>query len=160
MGSIDTLNPLGRLYVRPFQNWVIRNWHWDSKHPGTIQKALRLPGNLIPAVNCWLNDHTWNVGCLLQSFKAEHSVFTDASTQGWGAHTGAHTAKGFWTEEEKQLHINVLEYRAVRLALQTFLPIVKGKSVLIHTDNTTTLNYINKLGGTRSATIRKRWKNF
>ncbi len=60
------------------------------------------------------------------------------------------TASGVWSPLEDSLHINVLECRTVFLALQTFLPSVKNRNVLIETNNTTTLAYINKEGGTRS----------
>ena len=58
-------------------------------------------------------------------------------------------ASGNWTKEEKDLLINVLEMRAVCLALQTFLNIVKGKKILLMMDNTASLAYIRKQDGTK-----------
>ena len=46
----------------------------------------------------------------------EFTIFTDASTQGWGAHMGDSQIAGVWTHSEHELHINVLELRAVILA--------------------------------------------
>ena len=75
---------------------------------------------------------------------------TDASLAGWGAHLQDLQAQGLWSEEEKQLHINYLELKAVFLALKTFLPTLKNTAVRILTDNTACMYYIRKQGGTRS----------
>ena len=50
---------------------------------------------------------------------ADHSIqaFTDVSNKGWGAHLDQSSTKGLWSDREKRLHINVLEFKAVSLAL-------------------------------------------
>ncbi|KAL0168850.1 hypothetical protein M9458_037072, partial [Cirrhinus mrigala] len=58
-------------------------------------------------------------------------------------------AFGVWARDQKHWHINCLEMEAVRLALQNFLPFVKDQHVLIRTDNTAVVAYINRQGGTR-----------
>ena len=85
----------------------------------------------------------------------EHSVqiFTDASKEGWGAHIEGHMTKGVWSIPETKLHINLLELKAVLLALRQFQAWVTGKIVLIATDNTTVVAYINKEGGMRSGAL-------
>ena len=52
----------------------------------------------------------------------DHSIqiFTDASNKGWGAHLEQVSIKGLWSDREKRLHINVLELKAVSLALKRF----------------------------------------
>ena len=74
-------------------------------------------------------------------------IFTDASSEGWGAHLDDHTARGTWSLPESKLHINHLELKAVFLALKEFRTLVCDKTVLIATDNTTVVTYINKEGG-------------
>lgn len=65
-------------------------------------------------------------------------------------------AQGEWSQEEKSLHINILELRAVRLALIHLQENFQGHHVLVQTDNTVTKAYINCQGGTRSRhSIRK-----
>ena len=44
---------------------------------------------------------------------------------------------GVWTCSERELHINVLELRAVILALHHWATVLQGRHVLIGTDNTT-----------------------
>ena len=52
---------------------------------------------------------------------------------------------------EKGLHINVLELKAVFLALRHFKDQCQDQTVLVATDNSTVVAYINKQGGTHSA---------
>ena len=40
-------------------------------------------------------------------------IFTDDSTQGWGAHMGDSQISGTWTHTDRKLHINCLELKAV-----------------------------------------------
>ena len=85
----------------------------------------------------------------------DHSIqlFTDASNKGWGAHLEQTSTKGLWSDREKRLHINVLELKAFSLALQRFKDQCQNRTVLVATDNSTVVAYINKQGGTHSAEI-------
>lgn len=53
------------------------------------------------------------------------------------------------------LHINVLELKAVLLAIRAILPHLTGHVVAVRSDNTTAVSYINKQGGTVSRTLCK-----
>ena len=91
----------------------------------------------------------------------DHSIqlFTDASNEGWGAHLEQTSAKALWSDREKRLHINVLELKAVSLALQSFKDQCQNQKVLVATDNSAVVAYINKQGGTHSAEMcTLRWK--
>ena len=83
----------------------------------------------------------------------DHSIqlFTDASNEGWGAHLDQSSTKGLWSDREKRLHINVLELKAVSLALRSFKDQCQNQTVLVAMDNSTVVAYINKQGGTHSA---------
>ncbi len=59
-------------------------------------------------------------------------------------------ASGLWTGPRLLWHINCLELWAVHLALRQFRPLLLGKHVLVRTDNTAAVSYINRLGGIRS----------
>ena len=61
------------------------------------------------------------------------------------------STKGLWSPQEKGLHINVLELKAVFLALRHFKDQCQDQTVLVATDNSTVVAYINKQGGTHSA---------
>ena len=91
----------------------------------------------------------------------DHSIqlFTDASNEGWGAHLEQTSTKGLWSDREKRLHINVLELKAVSLVLRSFKDQCQNQTVLVATDNSTLVAYINKQGGTHSAEMcALQWK--
>ena len=89
------------------------------------------------------------------SFKQQLSeyFFTDASNQGWGSHMGDSKISGTWTLTDRKLHINCLEFKAIIFALQHWAPLLQGRQVMIATDNSTVVSYINKQGGTCSPTL-------
>ncbi len=82
---------------------------------------------------------------------SRHTVVpTDASSTGWGATCNGQAALELWTGPRLLWHINCLELWAVHLALRQFRPLLLGKHVLVRTDNTAAVSYINRLGGIRS----------
>ena len=83
----------------------------------------------------------------------EKLIVTDASNAGWGAHSGQNSTGGLWSLSEKYLHINLLEMKVVLLALQFFKTDCRNNQVLIASDNTSVVAYINKQGGTKSAEL-------
>ncbi len=61
-----------------------------------------------------------------------------------------HPARGLWRGHHLAWHINRLEMLAVFQALKHFLPDLRDHHVLVHTDNTAMVFYINHQGGLRS----------
>ena len=78
------------------------------------------------------------------------TITTDSSMTGWGAESSGVTTQGLWTTQERQMHINVLEMKAVNFAVQAYTKEMRQIHVHLRVDNTTTIAYINKMGGTRS----------
>ena len=89
----------------------------------------------------------------LHPIKHALQIFTDASIEGWGAHLNEHSAGGTGSLRGSKLHINYLELKAVFLALKEFQDLCSSKIVLVATDNTTVVSYINKEGGMRSGPL-------
>lgn len=82
------------------------------------------------------------------------AVTTDASHSGWGASWGNRQLSGSWSVSVNERdHINVLELRAIFLALSEWAPVLRGVTVAIHCDNKTAVSYILKEGGTRSHSL-------
>ncbi len=79
----------------------------------------------------------------------------DESTHGWGAVCEGMPASGLWLESKSRWHINRLELEAVFLALKVFQPQLEQQHVLIRTDNTSVVSYINHQGGIRSRALCK-----
>ena len=80
-------------------------------------------------------------------------LFTKASLADWGTHFLDLTAVGVWSQEEKELYINILEMNAFRQALDAFLDTVVGGSVVLMSDNDTFVSYLKKQGETVSKTL-------
>ena len=57
---------------------------------------------------------------------------------------------GQWSKEKQLLHINVLELKAVKLALLALNKEKSLKAVRFEIDNTTALLYLVKMGGIRN----------
>ena len=77
-------------------------------------------------------------------------LFTDASVKGWGAHLENLTVSGMWSDTEANLHINILELKAVISAIRSFQTHLMDKRVLVASGNATVVSYLNKQGGTHS----------
>ena len=134
---------LGRLHMRPIQWHLKNNW----RVPESLVKVIPVPKSLHPHLRWWLEESNVLRGQPLHPLKHALQIFTDASKEGWGAHLDEHTARGTWSLPESKFHINHLELKAVFLALKEFRTLVSNKTVLIATDNTTVVAYINKEGG-------------
>ncbi len=80
---------------------------------------------------------------------------TDASLTGWGAILEGRSSQGLWKDYQLSWHINCLEMLAVFLALKNFLADLRGHHVLVHSDNTSVVSYINHQGGLRSRPLCK-----
>ena len=140
---------LGRLHMRPIQWHLKNNW----RVPESLEKIIPLPRSLHPHLQWWLNESNVLQGQPLHPIKHALQIFTDASKEGWGAHLNEFTARGSWSVPESKLHINYLELKAVLLALKEFQNLCTNKIVLVATDNTTVVAYINKEGGMKSGPL-------
>ena len=81
-------------------------------------------------------------------------IFLDASHYGWGAYLEPMRLSfhGHWSEDQSQLHINILEMMAIHLALKKTIKHIHHSFVMI-SDNTTVVSYISKQGGTHSPNL-------
>ncbi|KAJ1112338.1 hypothetical protein NDU88_000606 [Pleurodeles waltl] len=136
-----------RWHMRALQWCLRRQW---SQHKGDLEGAVKISRDAAVDLKWWIASNNLSQGKPFAQSPPVATVITDASTLGWGANLGDLEIKGLWSPEEQRFHINLLELRAVRLALKAFLPSLRGQSVQVLTDNTTTMWYINKQGGVGS----------
>ena len=68
----------------------------------------------------------------------------------WGAVCNGVQTSRQWSEEERTLHINVLELLAIRLALFSFTKGKRVKGLHFQIDNKAVLPYLLKMGGTKN----------
>ena len=133
---------LRRLHMRPIQWHLKNNW----RVPEWLDKVIPVPRSRHPHVRWSLEDSNVLPDQPLHPLKHARQIFTDASKEGWGVHLDEHTARGTWSLAESKLHINHLELKAVFLAVKEFRTLCCNKTVLIATDNTTVVAYVNKGG--------------
>ena len=142
-------SPLRATNMRRIQWHLKNNW----RVPESLEKMIPVSKSLHPHLRWWLEESNVLLGQPLHPLKHALQIFTDASKEGWGAHLDEHTARGQSSLPESKLHINHLELKAVFLALKEFQTLVFNKTVLVATDNTTVVAYINKEGGMKSGSL-------
>ncbi len=141
--------PPGLLHVRPLQHWLhgrVPRWAWKrGTHRVQITPACR------KTFSPWTDPSFLRAGVPLEQVSRHVVVFTDASATGWGATYNGHAqCQGYGRVPNCVGISNCLELLVVRLALSRLRGRLRGKDVLVHTDNTATVAYINRQGGFRS----------
>ena len=116
LASLEKTIPMGRLYMRPFQWYLKTNW----QDPQSLDLKIPVSNLLKKHLQWWKDPKNSKMGCPFLPQEHNTLIFTDASNQGWGAHLQNMTVSGYWTDQEKLLHIYVLELKAVFLALKSF----------------------------------------
>ena len=97
---------------------------------------------------------TWNGQRTLYP-SPEFLLTTDASELGWGGWLSLpsspdiplHQAAGFFTPRLAKQSSNFREMNAVLFSLLAFAPLLENKSLKLRTDNSTTMSYVNRYGG-------------
>ena len=112
-----------------------------------IWELIPIKDHLIPHLRWWLEDENLFRGVPLNETLPQITLTTDASMLGWGATCNLQTCQGCWNVEQKTLHINILEMEAVVQSVLHFHILLKGKVILLRSDNVAVVTYINKQGG-------------
>ena len=143
---------LGRLHLRPLQMCLLSVW---KPHILPLDHPISINGMIPSHLQWWINPIRFETGTSIHPPDPEFFLYTDASHYGWGAHLEPTTLSfhGRWTENQSQLHINMLEMMAIRLALKQAKTFIHHSCIMISTDNTMVVSYINKQGGTHSPNL-------
>ena len=166
--------PYARLHYHTMENEKISAL---ATRKGDFDKTMMLSSAALLDVSWWLQniDHQFRN---ITPIPIHHTIFCDASKQGWGAHCATAHAGGPWLQQEwRDGDINVMELTAANLALHSFCkppcyvpedPVFSGNRLLplsedpfkgnrqptthirFMLDNTTAVSYINHMGGSRS----------
>ncbi|KAJ8914836.1 hypothetical protein NQ315_014849 [Exocentrus adspersus] len=83
-----------------------------------------------------------------QSESFEFEIYSDASNT-----VGGERAHGFWSKQEVKNHINYLELLSIFNGLKCFANLTRDCSILLKSDNTTAISYINRMGGVRHKSL-------
>ena len=147
LASTKKMVPEGCLHMRPFQFHLKEHW----RYPESLDSLLPWTETISAHLDWWQNPTNVMRGTDLHPKDHSIQLLTDASNKGWGAHLDQSSTKGLWSDQGKRLHINALQLKAVSLALRSFKDQCQNRTVLVATDNSTVVAYINKQGGTHSA---------
>ncbi len=145
MASAAAVTPLRLLHMRPLQHWLhsrVRDGHGAA---GILW--VNITQECRRSFSPWMDLAFLRAGVPLEQVYRHVVVTTDASSTGWGATCNRQAASGLWTGPWLLWHINCLELLEMHLALRQFRPLLLGKHVLVRTDNTAAVSYINRLGG-------------
>ena len=141
LGAAADFVMLGLLRLRPLQMALLSQWR---PHLMPLDQRIGLTTDILHHLKWWQQEDLYLQGVLLKVDHPSHTMFTDASHTGWGAHLEPEGLlyHGVWTEDQSRFHINLLEMKAISLSLTQALPSVKNATVLVATDNTTVVAYI------------------
>ena len=107
--------PHGRLRMRSLQWHLKTHWSPESDPPSL---PVALPEEVRWDLSWWMvRDHLL-VGVRFGTPAPDLHLYSDASCSGWGAHLLDQHVSGVWSDQEKLLHINLLEMKALFLGLQ------------------------------------------
>ena len=143
---------VGWLHLRPLQMSLHNQWK-PQKLP--LCHHIGMTMEILQHLKWWLQEDGYRQGIPLRIDPPFHTIFTDASLSGWGAHVEPEGLlfHGVWSEDQSRLHINVLEMKAIFLSLSRAVHKVKNSTVLVSTDNTTVVAYIRHQEGARSSDL-------
>ena len=158
MASMVDLVPFCRLRMRPLHWHLLAFFKPASRQYDTL---VPVTATIIPHLQWWSQWQNLSLGVRFPPPQPEVTLTTDASLLGWGAYIGEASASGQWLPPWDTFHINRLEFEAVTRALFQFLHLVRGRKVLVRSDSTTVVAYINRQGGTHSFNLwRQSWDLF
>ena len=151
LASLEWLVPHGRLRMRSLQWHLKAHWSPESDPPSL---PVPLPREVRRDLSWWMvRDHLLT-GVRFGTPALDLHLYSDASCSGWGRSPSRSTRVwGCGPDQEKLMHINLLELKALFLGLQAFREDVIGHHVTAMCDNSTVVAYVNKQGGTVSRAL-------
>ena len=150
LASLEQLVPHGRLRMRSLQWHLKAHWSPESDPPSLL---VPLPREVRRDLSWWMvRDHLLT-GVRFGTPAPDLHLYSDASCLGWVAHLLDQHVSVVWSDQEKLMHINLLEMKALFLGLQAFREDVIGHHVTAMCDNSTVVAYVNKQGSTISRAL-------
>ena len=91
----------GRLRLRPVQWWAATAW---CQRTGNWSDGIQVPQWVLSEVAWWSSPAVLQ-GLPLATKETEVTLFTDASSSGWGAQLGSRSRQGQWSASQRLCHI-------------------------------------------------------
>jgi hypothetical protein len=151
------LVPLAALKSRPIQRAqlnLLSSYRQSDSHKVKLDCKAKIPQECQAALPWWGDIDNLRVGLPMQATQPTMTLITDASDTGWGGHLMNRKVQGIWRSSvEQNAHINMKEMLAVLYSLKQYQHMIRDRTVLLKCDNTTTVSYLSKEGGTRSYSL-------
>ena len=157
LALLERLVPHGRLRMRSLQWHLKTQWSPESDPPSL---PVALPEEARRDLSWWMVKDHLLTGVRFGTPAPDLHLYSDASSSGWGVHLLDQNVSGVWSDQEKLLHINLLEMKALFLDLQAFREDVMGHHVTAMCDNSTVVAYVNKQGGTLTSRLLRWTESF
>ena len=144
LALLERLVPHSRLRMRSLQGHLKTHWSTESDSPSLpVPLSQEVRGSVLVD-----GAGPSSQGVQFGTPAPDLLLYSDASWSGWGAHLFDRVVSGVWLEQEKWLLINLLEMKALFLAIQSFQELVASRRVTAMCDNSTVVAHVNKQGGT------------
>ena len=101
--------------MRDLQYCLKRQWKQTETN---LNQSVQIDHLARTELRWWYDTTNLIVGAPMHPPNPDIQIFTDSSMEGWGAHTLNLEVSGVWSPNERTLHINNLQLRAVVLALK------------------------------------------
>ena len=126
---------LGRLHLRPLQMALFAQC---KPHVLPLEHKIFVTEQIKHHLGWWLDRDRFIRGVVLKQSPPTQTVFTDASCSAWGARLEQKglMCHGVWQQNQSQLHINILEMKAILLALKEFQHILSKVHMVLYTEKT------------------------
>ena len=137
--------PWGKLHCRKLEGFKVKilnrnNWKFDTK--------CTIDYSCIKEIKWWINIP--HCSAPIRRPNPSITITTDASKKGWGSVLNGVRAQGFFNLQERCYSINMLETIAIHLGLLSHLSDLKNQHILIMSDNTMAISYVQEMGGMES----------
>ncbi len=107
---------------------------------------IKVMRRCLRALVMWKKPWFLSQGPVLWASCHHKMLMTDASLTGCGAILEGRSSQSLWKDHHLSWHINNLEMLAVFFSLKNFLVDLRGHHVLVRSDNTSVVSYINHQG--------------
>ena len=136
----------GKMHYRQLEHCKIEALKYAK---GNFNSNMILSKQAIEDIHWWIHNVKSQTSHII---KPTPTVFisTDSSGTMWGTVRDTHKTGGCWDKIEQQEHIYCLEIKAVLLVLQALCDDCIDKHIRVKSDNSTTVHYINEMGGSKS----------
>jgi hypothetical protein len=152
--SVYLAVPPAHFHLRSLHDCLATRRSWSSR--------VKLSRQALHDLEWWTRlPSKWNGRTIWRS-PCSASLHTDASMTGWGGVVNSTLpAHGFWRSAQQRCHITLLELKAVRFSVESFVQELRGRKVLHWCDNQAVVQVLTNVTSRSPALmreLRKLWR--